>query len=103
MNEKWFVEIKDHFLERNSEKVTDDEIKSKIKIQEALKLEDYTKVMFELQNWIDKENIKLIIIDNIASVCDHFINNTTSLINVDFIERANFLLKHSNFLKTLAF
>ena len=78
--------MKDYFLERNAGKITEDEIKSKIKIQEALKLEDYTKVMYELQNRIDKENIKLIVIDNIASVCDHFINNSTSLINVDFIE-----------------
>ena len=48
MNEKRFIEMKDYFLERNAGKITEDEIKSKIKIQEALKLEDYTKVMYEL-------------------------------------------------------
>jgi len=33
--------MKDYFLEKNSGKITEDEIKARIKIQEALKLEDY--------------------------------------------------------------
>ena len=83
--------MKDYFLEKYGGKVTEDEIKTKIKILDGLKLEDYNWIFQEMQSKIDKENIKLLIIDNIASVCDHFINNSSSLINVDFIERASFL------------
>lgn len=40
--------MKDYFLEKNGGKVTEDEIKTRIKILEALKLEDYNKIFSEL-------------------------------------------------------
>jgi hypothetical protein len=36
--------MKDYFLEKNGGKVTEDEIKQKIKILDGLKLEDYNRI-----------------------------------------------------------
>ena len=49
---------------------------------------------------IESDRLRLLIIDNIQSVGDNFIRADG---NVDFIERSNFLLKHSKALKRLAY
>jgi hypothetical protein len=54
----------------------------------------------KLQEHIEENKIKLLIIDNIQSLCLQYTKADES---VDFIERSNFLLKHSKFLKKLAF
>lgn len=49
---------------------------------------------------MSKERIKLVIIDNILTVCDYFIKADGT---VDFFERAHFLVSHSRKLKKLAY
>ena len=49
---------------------------------------------------IENDRLKLLIIDNIQSVGDNFVKVDGQ---VDFIERSNFLLKHSKGLKRLAY
>ena len=83
--------MKDYFLEKNGGKVSEEEIQSKIKIVEAMRLEDYNKIFSSLSDEVSKEGIKLVVIDNIASVCDHFIRNDSSMVSTDYIERATFL------------
>ena len=56
-----------------------------------MRLEDYNKIFSSLSDEVSKEGIKLVVIDNIASVCDHFIRNDSSMVSTDYIERAAFL------------
>lgn len=49
---------------------------------------------------IENDRLKLLIVDNIQAVGDNFIKTDGQ---VDFIERSNFLLKHSKALKRLAY
>ena len=58
----------------------------------ASNLDEYNKIFINLSSRIDQEKIKLVVIDNIHSVCDNFIKADGS---VDYIERSNFMLKHS--------
>lgn len=53
-----------------------------------------------MQVRIGQEKTRLIVIDNILAVCDNFIKADGQ---VDFIERSNFLLKHTKQLKRLAY
>ena len=48
---------------------------------------------------INKENTRLVIIDNILAVCDNFIKADGA---VDFIERSHFLQKHTKQIKRIA-
>jgi RecA/RadA recombinase len=68
VSEKRYNEIKDYFLEKNMGNITSDEIDQKVLIMEALKLEDYNIIFGDIHEKIKEENIKLILIDNIASV-----------------------------------
>jgi len=56
-------------------------------------------VFINLGARVESENIKLVVIDNIHSVCDNFIKADNQ---VDYIERSSFLHKHSKQLKKLA-
>lgn len=49
---------------------------------------------------VNVENIRLVVIDNIHTVCDNFMKADGS---IDYIERFNFLLKQSRDLKRLAY
>ena len=49
---------------------------------------------------MDEEKIKLIVIDNIHSVCDNFIKSDGT---VDYIERSQFMNRHSKQLRSLAY
>ena len=99
LNEKRFNEIKMHFLQKNEKVISEAEIHKKIIFSHCQGIEDYNKVFMSLSNRIEHDKIKLIIIDNIQSVGDHFIKGDGS---VDYIERSSFLLKHSKNLKKLA-
>lgn len=48
---------------------------------------------------VDEQTIKLVIIDNIHAVCENFIKQDGT---VDYIERAQFMYRHSKQLKRLA-
>jgi RecA/RadA recombinase len=48
----------------------------------------------------DVENIRLIVIDNIAQVCDNFMKADGS---IDYLERYGFLLKQTRDLKRLSY
>uniref|UniRef100_A0A7S3FW46 Rad51-like C-terminal domain-containing protein n=1 Tax=Strombidium rassoulzadegani TaxID=1082188 RepID=A0A7S3FW46_9SPIT len=100
LNEKRFNDLKDGFLGRNKNKITEQQIKENIIFSYCQTLEDYNKVFINLSQRIENEKIKLVIIDNIQSIGDNFIKTDG---NVDFIERSNFLLKHSKNLKKLAY
>lgn len=100
LNEKRFNEIKDSFLYTNKNKISEQNIRENIIFSHCQTLEDYNKVFINLSQRIENEHIKLVIIDNIQSVGDNFIKTDG---NVDYIERSNFLLKHSKNLKKLAY
>jgi hypothetical protein len=63
-------------------------------------LDDYNKIFLNLEQSVNKEKIKLVIVDNILTVCDYFIKADGT---VDFFERAGFLVSHSRKLKKLAY
>lgn len=100
LNEKRFNDLKNSFLAKNSKKISDQQIKENIIFSYCQTLEDYNKVFISLAQRIENERIKLVIIDNIQSVGDNFIKTDGQ---VDYIERSNFLLKHSKNLKKLAY
>ena len=54
-------------------------------------MDEYTKVFINLAARVEQEQIKLVIIDNMHSVCDNFIKPDG---NVDYIERSAFILRH---------
>ena len=100
LNEKRFNEIKEFFLMQNKNKISEQQIRENIIFSHCQTLEDYNKVFINLAQRIENERIKLVIIDNIQSVGDNFIKADGQ---VDFIERSNFLLKHSKNLKKIAY
>ena len=51
-------------------------------------IEDYNKIFLNLTQRVQQENIKLVIIDNIHSVCDNFIKADGQ---TDFLERSKFI------------
>ena len=63
-------------------------------------MDEYTKVFINLAARVEQEQIKLVIIDNMHSVCDNFIKPDG---NVDYIERSAFILRHVKQLKRLAY
>jgi len=100
LNEKRFNEIKDYFLTVNKGWISDQIIHKNVIFSSCQTLEDYNKVFMSLTTRIETDRIKIVIIDNIQSVADNFIKGDGA---VDFIERSNFLLKHSKALKRLAY
>lgn len=100
LNEKRFNEIKDSFLHQYKSNISEQQIRENIIFSHCQTLEDYSKVFINLSQRIENEHIKLVIIDNIQSVGDNFIKTDG---NVDYIERSNFLLKHSKNLKKLSY
>lgn len=63
-------------------------------------LDDYNKIFLNLEANMQRDNVKLLVVDNILTVCDYFIKTDGSC---DFFERANFLVAHSRKLKRLAY
>ena len=103
LSEKRFTEIKENFLATNLGSITSEDVDRKIMMFEAFKLEEYNVIFNEIEAKIKEEGIKWIIIDNISSVCDHFINIEMSGSTVDYLERASFLNKQATTLKSLAY
>lgn len=91
--------MKDAFLSANQTIVDDHTLTTKIQLMQASNLDDYYKIFLNLSARIPTEKTRLIVIDNILAVCDNFIKADGQ---VDFIERSNFLLKHTKQLKRLA-
>ena len=54
-------------------------------------MDEYSKVFINLAARVEQEQIKLVVIDNMHSVCDNFIKPDGS---VDYIERSSFMLRH---------
>ena len=103
LSEKRFTEIKENFLSANIGCITSEDVDKRIMMFEAFKLEEYNVIFNEIENRVKEEGIKCIIIDNISSVWDHFINIEMSGSTVDYLERASFLNKQASTLKSLAF
>lgn len=103
VSEKRYNEIKDHFLEQNMGNITSEEVDKKIMMMEAFKLEEYNAIFNDIDEKIKEDNIRCLIIDNIASVCDHFINVEMTGSTVDYLERASFLNKQSDLLRNIAY
>ena len=102
--EKRFNDIKTYFLEQNAGNITSEDIDEKIKIFHLQDLVQY-KILFEskLQTKINDEDLKLIIIDDISSIAEEFIDATKPEVAVNYFERANFYTEHSANLKKLAY
>lgn len=79
--------------------IDDYTLTSRIQLAQAANIDDYNKIFLNLSAKIPTDKTKLIVIDNILAVCDNFIKADGQ---VDFIERSNFLLKHTKQLKRLA-
>lgn len=62
-------------------------------------IDEYNKLFINLAARVEEQQIKLIVIDNIHSVCENFIKQDGQ---VDYIERSQFMIKHSRQLKRLA-
>lgn len=80
--------------------VSDQAIRDRINLMQSSNLDDYNKIFLNLEQSVNKERIKLVVVDNILSVCDYFIKADGT---VDFFERAGFLVSHSRKLKKLAY
>lgn len=100
LNEKRFNEMKDYFLIEHQPVVTDVSVRDNIIMQFCKNIEDYNKIFLNLTQRVQQENIKLVIIDNIQSVCENFIKADGQ---IDFVERSKFIQKHSKLLKKLAY
>ena len=70
-----------------------------VKLQLIGSKEEYDCTFLEIGKKIEHDNLKLLIIDNISAICENFIKADFT---VDFIERSQFLVKHSTQLKKLA-
>ena len=92
--------MKEAFLQQHKSVIDEYTLTQKIQLQQASNLDDYYKVFLNLSTRIQHDQTKLIVIDNILAVCDNFIKADGQ---VDFIERSNFLLKHTKQLKRLSY
>jgi hypothetical protein len=99
------MEIKDYFLEQNLGNITDEELDRKIILKDWFTLEEYIMLFADIEEKVKEEDFRLIIIDNIAGVWEHFIHQDTKggSSSVDYLERASFLQKQANTLKTVAY
>lgn len=79
--------------------VDEQTLSTRIQLQQAQNLDDYYKIFLNLASRIDREQTRLVVVDNILAVCDNFIKADGQ---VDFIERSNFILKHTKQLKRIA-
>lgn len=66
-------------------------------------MEDFNEVMDEIEVRVKEDDIRCIIIDNISSMCEHFINSDNGATTTDFIERSRFLLKTATILKRMTY
>ena len=62
-------------------------------------IDEYNKLFIDLAARVEEQQIRLVVIDNIHSVCENFIKQDGT---VDYIERAQFIYRHSKQLKRLA-
>lgn len=108
LNEKRFSEMKDVFLaestklgsEGSAAPVSEQSVRERINLMQVSNLDDYHKVFLNLEQQLDKDKIRLVIVDNILTVCDYFIKADGT---VDWIERSAFLVNHSRKLKRIAY
>jgi hypothetical protein len=70
--------------------ITEDDVKQKVILHQANNLDEYQRLFMNFESRVNVDNIKLIVIDNIHTVCDNFMKADGS---IDYIERYNFLLK----------
>jgi hypothetical protein len=59
---------------------------------------DYEQLFSDIDKMIKRDNIKLFILDNIADLCNNFQRQDST---IDYFERAQFLTKHAQTLKTM--
>lgn len=88
LNEKRFNEMKEYFLIEHQPAVTEQTVRENIIMHFCKNIEDYNKIFLNLTQRVQQENIKLVIIDNIHSVCDNFIKADGQ---IDFVERSKFI------------
>lgn len=62
-------------------------------------LQQYREIFADINKTIETQKIKLLVLDNLSSLCDNFTKADGS---VDYIERSQFLVKHAIHLKKLA-
>jgi len=79
--------------------VTENDVRTRIHIHHINSIDEYHKLFINLAARIDEQQIKLVVIDNIHAVCENFIKQDGT---IDYIERAQFMYKHSKQLKRLA-
>lgn len=94
LNEKRFSEMKDVFLAESAKLsgsestvfVSEQIVREKINLMQVNNLDDYNKVFLNLEaNQAEKDNIRLLVVDNIQTVSDYFIKADGS---VEYFERA---------------
>lgn len=101
LNEKRFSEMKDYFMAESyvSNVITENVLRDRISLTQAANLDEYNRIFINLSSRVASEQIKVVVVDNIHSVCDNFIKPDGG---VDFFERSSFLNRHSRDLKRLA-
>ncbi|CAI2384372.1 unnamed protein product [Moneuplotes crassus] len=72
LSEKRFNEIKDNILEQNPGSKTCDEVDRDLKLLEISQKNVYESFMEDIEKKVENDNIKCLIIDNIASICEAF-------------------------------
>ena len=80
--------------------VTEAMVNERINLHRCNNIDEYERLFKNLHARMDEEKIKLIVIDNIHSVCDNFIKSDGQ---VDYIERSQFMNRHSKQLRSLAY
>ena len=71
-------------------------MRERVQIAHCNNLDEYQKLFMNLAARIEDQSLKLIVIDNIHSVCENFIKQDGM---VDYIERSQFMLRHTKLLK----
>ncbi|CAI2374342.1 unnamed protein product [Moneuplotes crassus] len=103
LSEKRFTDIKDHIVQQNPDIITSDDIDRNIKLLQASDMEIFNDIMNDIETKVGKENIRCIIIDNLATLCEDFINKEAGVTEVDYIQRAIFLTNLASTLKGIAY
>lgn len=71
---------------------TDAHVRDRIHLSHINGIEEYNKLFINLAARVEDQQIKLVVIDNIHSVCENFIKQDGQ---VDYIERAQFIYRHT--------
>lgn len=103
LSETRYHAIMSNVLEQNAGYITEDDIDKSVKHFEGSKFETYNDIIDKLEDTVESEKIKLIIVDNIATICDHFINQEIGVTSVDYFARATFLDRQALTFKNLAY